>query len=93
MKGTKIRFKSRVPTAIELAECEHINMTSKVPWNPHQVRLNEVVSAPDGHVPWKRVIESIHSPHTAYLDPTSDEALLDQIDPTLVNLNDGRTSG
>ena len=94
MRGTKIRFRTRVPTSNELMECQRIDMTSKTPWNPDKVRLCEVVRAPEEQAPWKRVIESTHTAsRTVYLDPTSVEALLDQIDPILANLNDGRTIG
>src|SRR5210317_309608 len=43
-KGTKIRFKSRSPTERELAECCHVNITSKIPWTPESVQLSEVIS-------------------------------------------------
>ena len=41
-KGTKLSFKSRVPTNEELNSCLHIEMTSLNPWNPHSVRLGEL---------------------------------------------------
>ena len=41
MIGTKLQFETRVPTQKELSECEHIEMTCKLPWNPHSVILCE----------------------------------------------------
>ena len=41
-KGTKIYFKSRVPTDFELATCPHIQLTSKCCWNPGTVLLSEI---------------------------------------------------
>ena len=41
-KGTKIAFRSRVPTRDELRSCIHIEMTSRREWNPHSVVLGEV---------------------------------------------------
>ena len=47
-KGTKIRFKSRSPTERELAECCHVDITSKIPWTPESVQLSEVISNNEG---------------------------------------------
>ena len=41
-KGTKIYFKSRVPTDFELATCPHIQLTSKCCWNPGTVLLSAI---------------------------------------------------
>ena len=35
--GTKLRFKSRIPTIREIASCTHVNMTSRREWNPNDV--------------------------------------------------------
>ena len=43
--GTKLIFKSRVPTMQELANCTHIDMTSSHDWNPGSVELKEVTVA------------------------------------------------
>ena len=32
--GTKLQFRTWVPTALELNDCEHIQMTSPHVWNP-----------------------------------------------------------
>ena len=45
-KGTKIRFESRAPTERELHECVHVQLTSKMAWNPSKVSLSEVISKP-----------------------------------------------
>ena len=41
-KGTKIFFKSRVPTKFELENCPHIQLTSKCCWNPGTILLSEI---------------------------------------------------
>ena len=43
-QGTKIFFNSRVPTMDELGQCEHIELTSVLPWNPSNISLGEVGS-------------------------------------------------
>jgi hypothetical protein len=35
--GTKLQFRTRVPTAQELATCEHVHMTSPSIWNPSDI--------------------------------------------------------
>ena len=44
--GTKIFFNSHSPTQHELDTCVHIHLTSKVPWEPHDVQLSQVDSLP-----------------------------------------------
>ena len=39
--GTKIYFKSWAPSQLELETCTHIHMTSRIPWNPTKITLNE----------------------------------------------------
>jgi hypothetical protein len=87
-QGTKVLFRSRSPTSDELENCLHIDMTSRREWNPTSVQLREVVT--DTPLPWKRYVEGTTTFTREYLDPRSDEAMLDHIDPLLVNLNDGR---
>jgi hypothetical protein len=90
--GTKLLFHTRVPTASELATCAHIDMTSSAPWNPTDVSMIQATHQGGNSVhPWKRQISSSISAETTtseYLDPNSDEALLDAIDPSLVFLGD-----
>jgi hypothetical protein len=82
--GTKVGFTTRVPTPDELRDCQHIQMTSSSPWNPSDVVM---VQATDqgGKRPWKRSCESFLANETRYeyLDPSSDEALLHEINPFL----------
>ena len=46
--GTKIQFRSRVPTHRELQECHHVELTSSSLWQPHTVQLGQLnsLSAP-----------------------------------------------
>ena len=39
--GTTIHMQTRTPTDQELQECQHIELTSKAPWNPHEVCFPE----------------------------------------------------
>jgi hypothetical protein len=36
-EGTTIFLQGRTPTDKELQQCRHITLTSKSPWNPHDV--------------------------------------------------------
>ena len=40
---TKILFESRAPTEEELEQCTKIQLTSKKEWNPHQIKMSEVM--------------------------------------------------
>ena len=40
--GSKIQFRTRVPSREELATCPHITMTDQKPWNPEDVILGSV---------------------------------------------------
>ena len=44
-KGIKILFKTRAPTTQELQNCTHVHVTSKVPWDPHEIRMSQVKSS------------------------------------------------
>ena len=85
--GTKVGFRTRVPTATELRTCEHIQMTSPQPWNPSAVVMAQA-TAQGGSRPWKRRLESVNSydARSEYLDAESDEALLHAIDPSLAHI-------
>ena len=41
-RGTKLLFKTRAPTAHELENCKHIDVTSIEPWEPQNVQLSQV---------------------------------------------------
>ncbi|CAJ1965439.1 unnamed protein product [Cylindrotheca closterium] len=75
-KGTKLLFDSRAPTDQELANCPHIDMTSKVPWNPGTVQLGKI---------------SIAHKDPPIDDPRSNEAELRQLDPIMQGMNEWRT--
>ena len=82
-QGTKLAFESRVPTSKELNECIHIDMTSAKPWNPDTIKLKETTTSPfPSPEPIKRLKDNSHT----YLDPTSDESLLHELNPSLVHL-------
>ena len=63
--GTKVQFQCRAPTSFELEECPHIELTSKVPWNPNTVQLSTV--------------QTVKEPE--YEDPRSNDAELRHLDP------------
>jgi hypothetical protein len=90
-KGTKIQFASRTPTTQELDECPHIVMTSPASWNPQDVSLSETSTTLEDSLPNYREshISRVGSVRRyEYLDPTSDEALLHSINPSLVSLKE-----
>ncbi|CAJ1926922.1 unnamed protein product, partial [Cylindrotheca closterium] len=72
---TKLLFDSRAPTDQELANCPHIDMTSKVPWNPGTVQLGKVSIVHEDPID----------------DPRSNEARLRQLDPIMQGMNKWRT--
>ena len=88
--GTKIGFRTRVPTAEELRACEHVQMTSAHPWNPSEVVLAQATAQGGSRESWKRRLETINvfPNRFEYLDAMSDEALLDSIDPSLANVTE-----
>ena len=90
--GTKLMFRSRVPTTSELSSCEHIQMTSSHQWNPTEVSMLQATHQ-GGHVsrpPWKRLVATVDSTYERYeyIDPDSDDAWMDSIDPSLVRLGE-----
>ena len=38
--GTKLSFKTRVPSRTELRDCPHITMTSPLPWDPKNITIS-----------------------------------------------------
>lgn len=90
-KGTKVQFQSRVPTKDELQHCQHVHVTSRNEWNPSQLEMTMAqVERQEEEIQWKRVICGMTTNTTLYLDPSSDEAVLNEIESTFANLNDGR---
>ena len=99
MIGTKIRFASRVPTTHELSSCAHIHMTDMNQWNPDRVELGEVqretLTTNTPMVLHISTIEMTTNPYTmeqrevyGYIDPTSDDAILHSIEPSLIQLQE-----
>jgi hypothetical protein len=90
-KGTKILFSTRTPTTRELSERPHITMTSPAAWNPQEVTLSEATAVPMASYPTYResYISRVGSVQGyEYLDPTSDEALLHAINPSLTHMTE-----
>ena len=59
--GTKLLFTTRVPTVNELATCEHIHMTSALPWNPAEVVMLQATTQGGKTHPWKRQVATLDS--------------------------------
>ena len=101
-RGTKCIFPSQTPTKKELDECIHFHITSNAEWDPNHIDLNKcqissLAMKAKRHVfeikTGKRDISFLpHMPGVepiqAYLDPTSDEAVLSEITPSLVQLKE-----
>ena len=87
--GTKIYFRTRVPTAHELERYEHIQMTSSRSWDPSQVKmLQETNQGGNTMFKWIGPSSPVDPPFLSkpeYLDATSDDALLHSIDPSLAH--------
>lgn len=97
--GTKLQFTTRVPTDAELNDCHHIDMTSKQPWEPQQVVLAQLQSSTTSDdQPLRATISTIHTndhPFStyeevrySYLHPSSTDAILHSIQPSLVMLSE-----
>ncbi|CAJ1962218.1 unnamed protein product [Cylindrotheca closterium] len=69
-RGTKLLFGTRAPTKKELETCHHIELTSKVPWEPSTVQLGKL-STPR---------------NTPYEDPRSNDSEMRRLDPVQHNL-------
>ena len=103
-KGTKLQFSTRVPTKVELHTCQRFDMTSDKEWNPESVNMSTMQRISDIHVKATRrsvfKVQSgttITSPtptcHTIkpiwkYKDPSSDESILNEVNPCLVSLKE-----
>ena len=88
--GTKIMFETRSPTDVELRTCHHITMTSPTTWNPERVSLGETHSRPELYGPAYRIgrVTTTDRYEYEYADPTSDEAHIHGIDPSLTDLKE-----
>jgi hypothetical protein len=86
--GTKIAFRTRVPCETELRDCEHDHMTSASVWNPSDVAMIQATGQCGSSRPLKRRLASVGilTDRYEYVGATSDDALLDSIDPSLVSV-------
>ena len=103
-KGTKLQFTLRVPTKIELHTYQRFEMTSDNEWNPELVNLSTMqrISNVNTTTEKRRIFKiqsdtTIISPtptcHTfkpvwKYIDPSSDESILNEINPCLISLKE-----
>jgi hypothetical protein len=91
--STKLVFNSRVPTAKELDTCRQVEMTSIIPWEPHEVHLGQVQSKAQPSPPFYRCINKVwrscdQQPLYQYNNTSHDKAILHSIEPTLVALGE-----
>ena len=77
-QGTKVFFNTRVPTQDELINCHHIDMTSRRPWNPADIVLQQVGTSPSN--------PQLQGTDTPILE-ADDYDLLCSVDPSLVDLH------
>ena len=61
--GTNIFLNTRTPTARELSECPHIEMTSQHPWDPHTVRFPESSRSVREEIEMQRTVGAISTEH------------------------------
>ena len=97
-EGTKLRFQSRAPTSHELDTLPHVELTSSTPWEPTEIQLGEIKSKTKMKLSrTQRILNArerrIFSVRTSedksmYYDPSSDEAILHSIEPSLIKLNE-----
>ena len=95
-KGTKCFFTSRVPTEFELRNCSHYHITSDQEWDPSSVDLSRFrvssTTVRGVRTSYMMKTESFVSPNlglvSEYKDPASDEAILSQISPSLIQLKE-----
>lgn len=92
-QGTKIFFESYVPTQEQLndPDIKRIELTSMKRWNPLQVHLSQVTPTTHRKQHEQRVISVIRTTplptlQVKHLDPRSNDADLDSIDPLLSGL-------
>ena len=96
-QGTKLIFNSRTPTMQELDTCRQVEMTSVIPWEPHEVHLGQVTRQTNKR---NNLFVQINEAKTyayedktyAYYDTKRDEAILHSIEPSLVALKEMATT-
>ena len=102
-EGTKCLFKSRSPTQNEINNCPHLHITSNIEWDPATVDLRSLYCISSVKKAQQRQaykvstgiqfntlspVEHSSIESFAYADPTSDEAILSDITPSLVQLKE-----
>jgi hypothetical protein len=87
--GTKVQFYTRSPTSHELQHCPHIDMTSPHPWEPGDITLGQVKTTPSLHEPL--IVNSDQggdTTHYSYSDIENEDAMMHEIEPSLVHLKE-----
>ena len=95
-KGTKYLFASRVPTEKEMRECIHFHITSDQEWDPASVDLSKCkissLTSTNARniymVQTESILTTSLGPTYEYVDPLSDEGILSQILPSLIQLKE-----
>ena len=85
---TKILFQTRSPIRHELSTCPCLQLTSQREWNPGQIQLGGMHSAK--LLPKYQVsnIETYQQMSYEYLDPSSNEALIHQTEPSYIDMRE-----
>ena len=94
-EGTKLIFETHVPSNDELQNCQHIEMTSIMPWEPREVRLGKVQTKQlNNNVFCSKVQTKLCYNHPeSYAEKTTyeynsneitDETILHDIEPSLI---------
>ena len=86
--GTKVYFRSRTPSKIELESCKKIEMTSNKPWNPSSVQLQEVNVHHINQDPViKQVTLGMDDRYLYCEDISTNDIMLNEISSSLTSLN------
>ena len=97
--GIKLQFESKVPTNEELNNCEHIEITSSVLWEPSEVTLGQATSKRVTNE--KRTVKKVGTLYNAdhpyshstsdsftYADPASIDSIIHQIEPSMIDIKE-----
>ena len=99
-KGTKRVFDSRAPTTCKLNECTQFEVTSSDKWDPELVNLTKIwkllqirTSSQSIYMVKRDQLDPLSSSivnadNYIYLDLLSDEALLSEVSPSLVQMKE-----
>ena len=88
-KGTKGMFHSSTPSTDDLQWLPRIVLTSDKEWNPHDIELGIQSLLTNICEPIGQVVGETNQGgnYYGYVDPTSNDSLLHQIDPSLADLD------